>query len=308
MWTAGRNFPEQTSRKYISNLAGTLKDDTQQNLQLINHPIDLTVELPDSFDPRDKWSKCTSLNEIRDQGACASCWAVAAVAAMTDRYCIFSKEKQQFHFSAEDLISCCETCGLGCVKGLHFAAWDYWTKLGLVSGGNYNSSEGCKPYNTPPGENFVTEEMPSSSRIVDISSCKMFCESSYNVKYRNDKRYGDRAYIIERNENQIKIELYFNGPVEGVMEVYTDFLNYKYGVYNYTEGESIGHHSIKILGWGEEHGHKYWLVANTWGKGWGDEGFFKIIRGVNHCGIEDSIVAGEPIIFSLSLKKKVYKF
>lgn len=295
-WTAGRNFPAQTSMTYINNLAGTLYDDTLQDLQILKHHIDEIDQLPGSFDPRDRWTKCKSLNEIRDQGACASCWALAAVAAMTDRYCIFAEEKKQFHFSAEDLISCCETCGLGCVKGLHIAAWIYWTKLGLVSGGNYNSSEGCKPYNIPPGENYVTEELSPLGQIVDISSCMTFCDPSYNVVYRDDKRYGDRVYLIERNEIQIKLELFHNGPVEGVMEVYTDFLNYKHGVYNHTEGQSIGHHGVKIMGWGEEHGNKYWLVANSWGKDWGDDGFFKILRGVNHCGIEGSVVAGEPLI------------
>jgi cathepsin B len=38
----------------------------------------------------------------------------------------------------------------------------------------------------------------------------------------------------------------------------------------------------------------YWLVANSWNKGWGDDGFFKIKRGVDECGIEDMAVAGIP--------------
>jgi len=51
-------------------------------------------------------------------------------------------------------------------------------------------------------------------------------------------------------------------------------------------------HAIKILGWGVENDQPYWLVANSWNDQWGDNGYFKILRGVDECGIEDEISAG----------------
>jgi cathepsin B len=48
------------------------------------------------------------------------------------------------------------------------------------------------------------------------------------------------------------------------------------------------------LGWGVEDGTPYWLVANSWNTDWGNNGYFKILRGSNECGIEDEIVAGIP--------------
>ena len=66
------------------------------------------------------------------------------------------------------------------------------------------------------------------------------------------------------------------------------------GVYEHKTGSFLGGHAIKILGWGVESGTEYWLVANSWNPDWGDNGFFKIRRGVNECGIESNIGAGMP--------------
>ena len=82
-----------------------------------------------------------------------------------------------------------------------------------------------------------------------------------------------------------------NGPVVSSMEVYTDFLSYKTGVY--TKGEDVpkfsGYHTIKIVGWGVEDGseeepnkgNKYWIIENSWGEDWGQNGYAKISEGQN---------------------------
>lgn len=56
----------------------------------------------------------------------------------------------------------------------------------------------------------------------------------------------------------------------------------------------LGGHAIRIIGWGVENGIPYWLIANSWNSDWGLKGTFKILRGSNHCGIEDQISAGLP--------------
>ena len=57
----------------------------------------------------------------------------------------------------------------------------------------------------------------------------------------------------------------------------------------------LGGHAIKILGFGEEAGTPYWLVANSWNEEWGDHGYFKIKRGSNECQIENPIINGGPV-------------
>lgn len=58
---------------------------------------------------------------------------------MSDRVCIHSKGSKHFHFSAENLVSCCWECGFGCNGGFPGAAWKYWKNKGIVSGGPYKS-------------------------------------------------------------------------------------------------------------------------------------------------------------------------
>lgn len=66
------------------------------------------------------------------------------------------------------------------------------------------------------------------------------------------------------------------------------------GVYQHVEGKMLGGHAIRILGWGTENGTPYWLIANSWNTDWGNNGFFKILRGKDECGIEGQISAGIP--------------
>ena len=90
-------------------------------------------------------------------------------------------------------------------------------------------------------------------------------------------------------------EIQTYGSVEMGFSVFSDFPNYKSGVYEVTPGSMpMGGHAVRGIGWGVENGVKYWLIANSWNDQWGDKGLFKIRRGVNECGIELFVLAGLP--------------
>ncbi|PIO63790.1 hypothetical protein TELCIR_14599 [Teladorsagia circumcincta] len=60
----------------------------------------------------------------------------------------------------------------------------------------------------------------------------------------------------------------------------------------HTAGKATGSHAVKIIGWGKERDTPYWIIANSWHNDWGEKGFFRMIRGINDCGIETLVDAG----------------
>ncbi|XP_028252376.1 cathepsin Bb [Parambassis ranga] len=290
-WMAGLNFHD-VDISYVKGLCGTIMKGPR--LPQVVHNVE-SIKLPDSFDPRKQWPNCPTIKQIRDQGSCGSCWAFGAVEAISDRLCIHTGGKISLEISAEDLLTCCDDCGMGCFGGFPSAAWEYWEKKGIVTGGLYGSKVGCRPYTIESCEHHINGTRPPCHSIEDTPKCVQQCIDGYSPSYPKDKYFGKRTYNIPSDQEQIMTELYKNGPVEAAFDVYEDFLLYKSGVYQHVTGQMLGGHAIKILGWGEENGTPYWLAANSWNSDWGDKGFFKIKRGNDECGIESEVVAGMPL-------------
>ncbi|KAL1139656.1 hypothetical protein AAG570_006634 [Ranatra chinensis] len=292
-WKAGRNFQKNTPHSYLKGLMGVHPGSSSVRPPL--KPIDATnADIPKEFDPRTQWPNCPTIGEIRDQASCGSCWAFGAVEAMSDRICIHSNGEVNVRLSSEDLLTCCESCGFGCNGGFPGAAWDYWVKKGIVSGGAYESGQGCVPYAFRPCEHHVNGTRPPCDEPSGTPECVKTCQKGYNKNYKDDLHFGKTSYSLDSDVKAIQKELMTNGPVEGAFTVYADFVQYKTGVYQHVAGSALGGHAIRILGWGVEDGTPYWLVANSWNTDWGNNGFFKILRGNDECGIESQISAGIP--------------
>ncbi|KAK5640500.1 hypothetical protein RI129_011311 [Pyrocoelia pectoralis] len=294
-WEAGRNFAENVPTRYIKRLMGVLPDNYKHKLPVLVPEYNLMeIEVPEQFDARQQWPNCPTISEIRDQGSCGSCWAFGAVEAMSDRVCIHSDGKVNFHFSSEDLVSCCDMCGMGCNGGYPGSAWSYWVRHGIVSGGQFGTEQGCRPYEIAPCEHHVNGSRLPCSGEGPTPPCKEQCRKGYPIPYKKDLHHGKKSYSVASDVKSIQVEIMKNGPVEAAFSVYEDFVNYKSGVYKHVQGQELGGHAIRILGWGVENDTPYWLVANSWNSDWGDNGYFKILRGEDHCGIESAITAGIP--------------
>ncbi|KHJ81472.1 papain family cysteine protease [Oesophagostomum dentatum] len=118
------------------------------------------------------------------------------------------------------------------------------------------------------------------------------CQPGYGTKYEDDKIYALKTYDVVGEEEAIQREIMKNGPVQAGFRVYQDFMYYKGGIYKHTAGSQVGGHAVKIIGWGVENGVKYWIIANCWNSDWGENGYFRMLRGKNECGLESMVFAG----------------
>ena len=116
------------------------------------------------------------------------------------------------------------------------------------------------------------------------------------------KKDSSKTTAVSGSEEDIRRDIYHWGPVTSGFAVHDDFMVWdgKTGVYSWdgTAGDQGGH-AIVIVGWGieKETDTKFWWVQNSWGPEWGINGFFRIKRGNNECGIEENIIVGLPNLY-----------
>jgi len=262
--------------------------------------------LPDEFDSATNWPQCADMiNDIRDQSNCGCCWAFGAAEAGSDRLCIATNATIKVPLSAQDMCFCAEIGG--CNGGTLYTAWSRIKSHGLVTGGQYNNSGPFKSgwcsdfslphchHHGPQGDDPYPDENTAGCPSVTFSPrCPRKCDSgaaSPHDDFDNDK-YGFTGSIsFLSSESSIASSIYNDGPVETAFTVYSDFENYASGVYQHTTGSVLGGHAVKIVGWGSDNGVKYWKVANSWNQYWGENGYFRIKRGDDDCGIEDGAMA-----------------
>ncbi|CAH0403075.1 unnamed protein product [Chilo suppressalis] len=232
------------------------------------------VFYPMNFDARDAWPGYIS--PIVDQEWCGSDWAVAIAGVMSDRFAIQSNGAENLRMSPQSLLSCNRRSQRGCDGGNVDVAWNFAKSQGLVD-------EDCYPY----------EGKASPCRLRSKAGLiENGCVPPASVPQRTSRyKVGPPGRL--QKEYDIMYDIMQSGPVHAIMTVYQDFFHYRDGVYRrsgFGNNQLQGLHSVRIIGWGEERGEKYWLVANSWGAWWGENGYFKIARGENESGIESFVV------------------
>jgi len=235
-------------------------------------PVRKTVlrdDIPDQFDAREQWPDCADIiGVITNQDICGSCWAMSSAGVVSDRLCISRNVKTVM--SPQYLVYCSNNSG--CNGGTSAITWNDLMNLGTVP-------EDCVPFTARDG--------------VCPSYCKNYTKIDDNVLVRTSNMVFPWGNSSEERVKAIQSEIMQNGPVQANYMVFDDFYSYQSGVYQRTENaEYSGNHAVRLIGWGNENGVDYWLVANSWGIYWGDNGLFKIRRGNNECNFEEDIAAG----------------
>jgi cathepsin B len=217
---------------------------------------------PASFDGRSSWG--SSLKRVRNQESCGSCWAHASTQAIGTRFAL--KRCDKGVLSVQDLVSC-DTTDNGCNGGSGPTSMAWIKNKGVTT-------DACLPYVSGGGR--VPACPAKCSNGSAITRYKISSASTFNTKTVMD-------------------EVANNGPLYFRFTVYADFMNYKSGIYQHKTGSSQGGHAVTLVGWGEEKGVKYWILQNSWGSSWGESGYFRMLRGTNHCDSENGFYGGPPV-------------
>merc|ERR1711924_59734 len=123
------------------------------------------------------------------------------------------------------------------------------------------------------------------------SKCDADAKSPHS-DFSSDKYTYSGTTISASGEAGIQQAIMSGGPMEVAFTVYADFENYAGGIYHHVTGEAVGGHAVKVVGWGQENGVKYWKIINSWNPYWGEKGYFRIKFGEG--GIDDQAVGSSP--------------
>lgn len=210
------------------------------------------------------WRNDGAVTPIKDQANCGSCWAFSATGNMEGAYYVAHGELPLI--SEQQLVDCehdCMTypgttqkvCDEGCNGGLMPNAFTYAIREGMMTEDDY-------PY-----------------KGVD-QTCKY---DASKVKYH----FSDWKFI-EDNEDAMVAALNTVGPLSVALDA-TYWSFYSGGIYDSSCSTSRMNHGVLLVGYGEQNGTKYWIVKNSWGKSWGENGYIRLIRGKNKCGINNFV-------------------
>lgn len=287
--------------------------------------------IPTEFDGRNTWAEF--LSPIKNQGTCGACYAFSVVGMLADRYAIQTLGQVKPDLDPMEVVVCMKTIESPADFEKSRTDTEYKRSIGkkkavLACKGNtlYNAARSTYVQGTVE-ESCVSEtdikkfinkhgRLPLCLELEGDGFPSMCVDKVTPPRYWMSEEY----YTIEMSEvtetvvREIKLEIMKWGPVAAGFQVFDDFLSdYKDGTSVYThpkkEQKTLGGHAIRIVGWGEDvvdgRTVQYWIVANSWGKEWGDNGYGKIEIAIPELQLEQNVVSVWPQILDSDFPYKL---
>jgi cathepsin L len=210
------------------------------------------------------WRTKGAVTPIKNQQQCGSCWAFSSTGSMEGAHQI--KVGKLVSLSEQQLVDCSQAQGnQGCEGGLMDQAFEY-----VISNGGITSEKNY-PYTAQDG----TCMSPLPAAVTTLSSF-------------TDITSGDESGILTATNI---------GPVSIAIEADSQaFQFYSGGVFNDPTCGTNLDHGVLVVGYGTDGASKlpYWIVKNSWGVSWGEQGYIRMIRGQDECGM--ATVASYPVV------------
>lgn len=210
--------------------------------------IKATVKAPESFD----WRSQGAITPVKDQAQCGSCWAFCATCAMETAY--FLKHGQLLSLSEQRVVDC-DTYDHGCNGGWPTNAFQYIQENGGM---------------------MLEDDYPYTARD---GTCKFDASKA--------KMQVSEFFTFDSNEESFMAAMQQYGAIAVAVDA-SKFNSYQSGIMNAQGCSSYSlNHGVTAVGWGVEDGKKYWIIKNSWGDDWGENGYVRLLKGSNACGVEN---------------------
>ncbi|KAK6467411.1 cathepsin L1-like [Huso huso] len=210
------------------------------------------------------WRVKGYVTHVKDQGACGSCWAFSATGALEGQH--FKKTGRLVSLSEQNLVECTTKYkyrNCGCHGGFVNIAFQYVIDHGITSEQSY-------PYT---GEDDQPCRYTEQLKVTSISDFK-------RIDSKDEKSLRDAVGTV--------------GPISVSVDAST-FKLYKSGIYFNPACTQSTNHAVLAVGYGKERKDTFWILKNSWGLDWGENGYMRLAKDKdNHCGIANQ--AYYPVI------------
>ncbi|XP_020490363.1 cathepsin S, ortholog 1 isoform X2 [Labrus bergylta] len=211
-----------------------------------------SVSIPQSVD----WRKSGLVSPVQNQGMCGSCWAFSSVGALEGQ--MKKRTGVLVPLSPQNLVDCSFVDGnRGCRGGFISKAFGY-----IIRNQGIDS------------ESFYPYEHQNGKCRYSVTGKAGYCSDFHILPYGDEKT--------------LKAVVASVGPVSvAVNAMLKSFHLYRGGLYNVPScNPRLTNHAVLVVGYGRDQGQDFWLVKNSWGTTWGEDGFIRIARNKkNLCGI-----------------------
>ena len=244
-WTVGKTSVSGLSIEDKQKLCGAKIGQIPEDAIKISPPSNVSMSIgTGTFDWRDidgqDW-----MTSVKSQGACGSCWIFGSTGAFEAQINIDASDPTiDFDSSEQNILSC--SGGGSCDGGDPVLALLYIESHGVPD-------EACLPY-------YADDTIPCSATCPD-----------WEDRAWTFARIGVPAYHTTENYKYV-LENY--GPMVVVLNVSEDFLYYRGGIYEPVwTSEEFGqaNHCVTLVGYNDF--GEYWIIKNSWGPGWGVDGY-----------------------------------
>jgi len=281
LWTAGVNKLWDWTDSELQSLRGwdgSMRPEEGSSRSVRKHATFLQQE---SDLPKEKiWSDLNMAKHIRNQGDCGSCWAIAASTVLEANAEIFSGKVRSF--SAQQIVMCTPNekhCGGdgGCKGATAELAMEWVLKHGCAE-------EFQVPYSGRDGQ------CPQTGRSSALEMAQIFSDPSAPAATPGAASFGMTGWeTLPKNQYEpLARAIAERGPV--AVSVAADaWFNYEQGIFNGCGKDAVIDHAVVAMGYGEQDGHKYWVIQNSWGGEWGENGHIRLERHTDgeYCGMNN---------------------